>query len=294
MPDPAVDAARLGLPYTEPNSRSHSRKKSQKVRFEMIVDPSDPSAPPRPRRVLEKKSGSGFGLLDRIRWGNEPDLPTTRPIGTSGRPLPQLGATTNKHFAAQGLAAHDPTPSALPPNLEAHIVPHSFPPDFAYLPRNEKRYLERMHREELRGIKAIHEGTRMAEKAKKEEMKWLEKEKKRREKEEEKRLKREEKWHRKHPFRSLPIPSKPGPATPTAAPPPATVQPTGWMMLPTHEEFGIRRPFDSPGRPAGLGGPVRAPEWPMMSRTMSHAITDMAREERVHLVNGGRLWTPTV
>lgn len=47
------------------------------------------------------------------------------------------------------------------------------------------------------------------------------------------------------------------------------------MLLPTLEEFGIRRPFDAPGpgRPEGLGGrkvDIGGTEWPMMSRTMTY------------------------
>ena len=47
-------------------------------------------------------------------------------------------------------------------------------------------------------------------------------------------------------------------------------QPVSWMMMPTLEEFGIRRPFDAPGRPSGVGGPSGQGQWPMMSRTMTH------------------------
>lgn len=45
--------------------------------------------------------------------------------------------------------------------------------------------------------------------------------------------------------------------------------PLSFMLLHTGEEFGIRRPFDAPGLPRGLGGPPGQAGWPMMSRTMT-------------------------
>lgn len=90
---------------------------------------------------------------------------------------------------------------------------------------------------------------------------------------------------------TLPIPIAPAAAAPPGMPsmpvmpmstpmpmptqkPPGTFQPTSWMLLPTLEEFGIRRPFDAPGRPEGLGGKsvveIGGVEWPKMSRTMTH------------------------
>lgn len=59
----------------------------------------------------------------------------------------------------------------------------------------------------------------------------------------------------------------------TVAPPAGPGQPTSWMLLPTLEEFGVRRPFDAAGRPDGLNGrkvDIGGTEWPMMSRTMTY------------------------
>jgi len=80
----------------------------------------------------------------------------------------------------------------------------------------------------------------------------------------EKELKRQS----KNPHRRMPMPT---PALATAAEPSLAAPPqpqanAKWMMTPTMEEFGVRRPFDT------LGGlPQAGPgEWPMMSRTMTH------------------------
>jgi hypothetical protein len=58
----------------------------------------------------------------------------------------------------------------------------------------------------------------------------------------------------------------PGPM-PIPPPPP---DPLSFMLLPTGEEFGVRRPFNAPGLPRSLGGPPGQAGWPMMSRTMTH------------------------
>jgi hypothetical protein len=52
--------------------------------------------------------------------------------------------------------------------------------------------------------------------------------------------------------------------------PPPPPDPLSFMLLPTGEEFGVRRPFNAPGLPRSLGGPPGQAGWPMMSRTMTH------------------------
>lgn len=73
---------------------------------------------------------------------------------------------------------------------------------------------------------------------------------------------------RKNPYRPMPIPTPAQAAAPLEPAPAAPLEPANakWMMMPTMEEFGVRRPFDHVGPlpQAGQG------EWPMMSRTMTH------------------------
>ena len=89
-------------------------------------------------------------------------------------------------------------------------------------------------------------------------------------------------------------PAAPAPSTANPAfgsgPPPAW-NPTTWAHLPPLEEFGVRRPFDAPGRPpVDIGGT----EWPKMSRTMTHvSATDIL----LHASRDGDGWDdgrPTV
>lgn len=90
------------------------------------------------------------------------------------------------------------------------------------------------------------------------------------------------KLEKKLGYRPLPqyIPPQlplPGGATykslPTSQPPPQVSaglgQPSSWMLLPTLEQFGVRRPFDAPGIPDKIHT-IGGTEWPMMSRTMTH------------------------
>jgi hypothetical protein len=80
------------------------------------------------------------------------------------------------------------------------------------------------------------------------------------------------KWQRKNPHRRMPIQTTSAvtSAAVQAIPAEGREQPTSWTMLPMLEDFGVRRPLDGPGRPANLGGPKDGPQWPMMSRTMTH------------------------
>lgn len=69
MPDPAIDAYKAGMDYTEPTGKGIRKAK---VSYEWVKDPNDPSAPPRQRRIIEpapkqsmfgKLFGSGSGGL---------------------------------------------------------------------------------------------------------------------------------------------------------------------------------------------------------------------------------------
>lgn len=55
-------------------------------------------------------------------------------------------------------------------------------------------------------------------------------------------------------------------------------QPNSWMLLPTLEQFGVRRPFDAPGQVPDKIHNIGGTEWPMMSRTMTHVSVLLLRE----------------
>lgn len=59
MPDPAIDAIRAGLPYTEPTSSSFFNKKKPSARVTYQTNPNDPTQPP--RRVIDVGKGGGGG-----------------------------------------------------------------------------------------------------------------------------------------------------------------------------------------------------------------------------------------
>ena len=89
------------------------------------------------------------------------------------------------------------------------------------------------------------------------------------------------KWLRKHPDRNLPIPSYPMNTAPGQMQiPPPPPDPLSFMLLPTGEEFGVRRPFNAPGVPRSLGGPPGHAGWPMMSRTMTHVSRIAIQDDR--------------
>jgi hypothetical protein len=50
MPDPAMDAYKAGLDYTEPTGKG---VRKAKVSYEWGKDPNNPNAPPRQRRIIE-------------------------------------------------------------------------------------------------------------------------------------------------------------------------------------------------------------------------------------------------
>lgn len=65
MPDPAIEAYKAGIPYTEPTGKGI---KKARVSYEYVVDPNNPSAPPRPRRVIEAGGGGGGGSGGLGKW----------------------------------------------------------------------------------------------------------------------------------------------------------------------------------------------------------------------------------
>jgi len=60
-----------------------------------------------------------------------------------------------------------------------------------------------------------------------------------------------------------------------------------WVMLPTLEEFGVRRPLNAPME--DKGPTVGGVEWPMMSRTMHHVRIDCIASPLCETINGAKL-----
>ncbi|WWD20220.1 hypothetical protein CI109_104696 [Kwoniella shandongensis] len=222
--------------------------------------------------VWDDQYGYGYGYAPPVKH----KIPKATPV--YGKPIPQL---TEVQTTA--------TPALVPQRIKP------LPNNWEYLDRSTRKKLLREQEKEVKRW----------EKMNKEQMKLLAKSMKLKEKEERTKRKREEKerkarekemlWHLRHPGAPLPrLPPEPtAPSQPTATPAaqPASAptpggQPMSFMLLPTLEEYGVRRPFDAPGVPGALGG---AGTWPMMSRTLSHAIVDMTREERVHSIQKGIL-----
>jgi hypothetical protein len=65
MPDLAVEAARLGIPYTNPKSTKFRHPKSY---TQIVADPTNPYEPPRARRVIEIDGHKG-GFWSRMFGG---------------------------------------------------------------------------------------------------------------------------------------------------------------------------------------------------------------------------------
>ncbi|OCF41975.1 hypothetical protein I317_04167 [Kwoniella heveanensis CBS 569] len=213
-------------------------------------------------------------------------LPKVKPVPSYGAPIPQL----------EPQAPTDPT---IPPVSNARL-PHrqeGLPTNWHELTKSQqKQILKDLEREEKQWKKVEKEQIRLY----KASVKEREKEEKARAKLEKKIRKEKEKellWRYKHPENPLPVPDpidldligmgvsphtaahvqaqtqgkggsaqKPTPTTTTG--PGGPGDPMKFMLLPTMEEFGIRRPFDQPGIPPALGGGGKT--WPMMSRTMTH------------------------
>jgi hypothetical protein len=57
MPDPAIEAHKAGLDYTEPTGKG---VRKAKVSYEWVRDPNNPSAPPRQRRIIEAAPKKGM------------------------------------------------------------------------------------------------------------------------------------------------------------------------------------------------------------------------------------------
>ena len=70
MPDPAIEAHKAGLDYAEPTGKS-TRK--AKVTYEYVIDPNNPHAPPRQRRVIE--AGDSGGKLSKWFKGEKTITP---------------------------------------------------------------------------------------------------------------------------------------------------------------------------------------------------------------------------
>ncbi|WRT69616.1 uncharacterized protein IL334_006605 [Kwoniella shivajii] len=169
--------------------------------------------------------------------------------------------------------------------------PKPFPVNYDYLSRSDRRVIFKQRQKEER---MWREAERQQQKMFKARLKEYEREEKAKLKLEKKILKEQEKealWHYRHPSKPYPIP-KHGPYN-TVRKPPTSINPVAepnedhnpynFMLLPA-AEFGVRRPFDP-----RLGGNEK---WPNMSRTMTHAILDMNKEERLHAYHASTIQTP--
>jgi hypothetical protein len=87
MPDPAIEAFKAGMDYTEPTGKG---VKKAKVSYEFVVDPNNPHAPPRQRRVIET-ADSGGGIFGKLFKGEK--TITSVPV----RPLFSQGMKRRKY-----------------------------------------------------------------------------------------------------------------------------------------------------------------------------------------------------
>ncbi|KAL7425003.1 hypothetical protein Q5752_000690 [Cryptotrichosporon argae] len=270
MPDAAVDAA-------------HARTVA------WAADPLNPAAPPVQRRTIIVSPPPKPGLLTRL-FGPPRHEPRPLPIPEADPIVPPFPFPTTPVPAPVAPDAPAPAPVAEPLKLE----PTPYPANYAYLPRAQRAYLRRLRKDEERAIRA-HERARAAEerqaaRAFEAEMRRWEKAERAWRKEEVKRQKTAAKHPHVHPAyfpRPLPQPAPvptSSPAELAAAAPARPGQPTSFMLLPALEEFGVRRPFNPPAQPGDAA-------WPLMSRTMTHAIVDMSQEERVVAAMQGSMWT---
>ncbi|WWC92725.1 uncharacterized protein L201_007684 [Kwoniella dendrophila CBS 6074] len=184
-----------------------------------------------------------------------------------------------------------------PPPIMPYKMPHfrpNYPENFDYLPKSiQKNYMKENKKREKHWKKAQKE----QEKLFKIQMKQWEKDQKERLKLEKLMLKKKEKdamWHYRHPTQphppniphSLPhqnVRKPPNIAKTTNNPNTDLNNPYNFMLLPA-TEFGVRRPFNPM-----IGGTEK---WPNMSRTMTHALLDMNREEQLHAYHASLLHTP--
>ncbi|KAK4687140.1 hypothetical protein P7C73_g2968, partial [Tremellales sp. Uapishka_1] len=257
----------------------HGSGNQIKTQTEWYADPTNPYGPPRARRVfdiVERPSLWKRILGGGIDWDKGERYPARSamheaPTTSSTRPLP---VPSNP----EALDKSKPSPFF-------RMTTTPFPENYDLLPRAEKKALKEKRKSEKKVVEGMmkvqRENERLVHEEEKNRIKQEERDRKQKHK--------EEKWHRKHPWqpRPLPIPRMPDlEMYPTALEPkkPPMEDPMRWMMLPTMEEFGVRRPLN----PNALGGPNGRP-WPMMSRTMTHAMVDMGREENVRMMQAGTM-----
>ncbi|WVQ66129.1 uncharacterized protein L199_004307 [Kwoniella botswanensis] len=202
------------------------------------------------------------------------------------RPLPTISDPPTEEMALPGTM---PNPYKMP-----RFVPN-YPENFDYLPRSYQKMIFKENQERER---EWNRKSKEQEKLYKISMKAWEKGEKERMKYEKKLIKEQEKealWQFRHPTQPDPAKMKYiKPTYPVSKPPTATGStpghhnapeldrnnPYNFMLLPA-TEFGVRRPFNPM-----IGGEEK---WPNMSRTMTHAILDMNREEQLHAYHASLL-----
>ncbi|WWC73795.1 uncharacterized protein I206_107767 [Kwoniella pini CBS 10737] len=196
-----------------------------------------------------------------------------------------------------------PPPPSLP-SLISNKLNSNLPEDFDYMPSEiQKFYINENKRKEKEWNKKFKE----QEKLWKLQMKDWEKSEKERIKSEKKYRKQQEKankWLIKHQnylnslnnkndqkhqqhfhsIKKLPMKNLNSNLNPNLKSPENDLNnPYNFMLLPSNE-FGVRRPFNPI-----IGGNEK---WPNMSRTMTHAILDMNREEQLHAYHASLIRAP--
>ncbi|WVW87009.1 hypothetical protein I302_109065 [Kwoniella bestiolae CBS 10118] len=251
---------------------------------------------------------------DTWGWGSDRKKPSffSRLFGRGVEWDESMYGYPDKGKKGKGYKIHRPFPtiSDPPPEIAApplmpnpykmpKFVPH-LPEDFDYLPRSIQKAIFKENEKREREWKKKE---KEQEKLYKISMKEWEREEKERMKFEKRLMKEKEKealWHYRHPPQPDPSKIKPKPLPhshtyPIRKPPAAASStnydapeldrnnPYNFMLLPA-TEFGVRRPFNPM-----IGGNEK---WPNMSRTMTHAILDMNREEQIHAYHAGLLHSP--
>ncbi|WVR08135.1 hypothetical protein IAU60_005181 [Kwoniella sp. DSM 27419] len=233
---------------------------------------------------------------------------------------PRSRSVTVPRYGAPLPPVDDPDPSvsegpvSIPPGMTLPQRLTPLPSNWWELSQAQQRGIIRERKEEIKRWKQYEKAEIKAyERALKQRDK-VEKAKARAERATRRDKERDFLWRLKHPNNTLPyvgpgsVPVNPAaPTDPSQSKPESKLKtskdpgqprinldPMTFMLLPTGEEFGVRRPFDETaawtGRPPALGGTGNP--WPMMSRTLTKAIVDMNREEQIHHMHAGMLRRP--
>lgn len=265
---------------------------------------------------------AGLGTGEENYWGKEAPKPQILPQGMSyagpmgaypmlytphkrgfwakisdwwdGEPYqgnPTLPRSTPKQHRPIPGIANGVTPTAAAPYapLAKTLQNPAITPAFNSLPRWERKLIEKQQKAEIKAWKKMEkEQTKLYKRS----LKFTIREERRNLKAMEKELKKNNQFNHAHiPLhngqRPLPQVSDHAPEEPKPKlePEKPKKEMLAFMMLP-QEEFGVRRPLGGDGMPKGLGG---RHHWPMMSRTMTHALINLGNDEKSYTVRPMRM-----